>query len=123
MASRILICEDEQFVRWALAEHLRSDGYTVVEAQNGIEALKRVAEARPDAILLDLNMPEMSGLTALRKMRDLGVDSPVFILSGFGTAGSQTEATELGVAGFIHKPYYLSEVSQLLDTALEKRAA
>jgi CheY-like chemotaxis protein len=116
---RVIVCEDEKFIRWALAEHLRSSGYTVDEAENGIECLELVAKAVPDLILLDLRMPKMDGTATLKKLRAQGINIPVFILSGFGVPGATKEAEELGAQGFIAKPYHLSEISQLLDATLQ----
>ena len=120
MQPRVIVCEDEKFIRWALAEHLRSAGYLVEEAENGIECLKLVEKSPPDIILLDLRMPKMDGTATLKKLRSSGCQIPVFILSGFGTPGSTTEASALGAQGFIPKPYHLSEISQLLESALNQ---
>lgn len=116
---RIIVCEDEKFIRWALAEHLRSAGYIVDEAENGVECLKLVETSPPDLILLDLRMPKMDGTATLKKLRGMGNKTPVYVLSGFGTPGSTTEATAIGAQGFIPKPYHLSEISQLLEVALQ----
>lgn len=120
MQPRVIVCEDEKFIRWALVEHLRSAGYIVDEAENGIECIERVEAAKPDVILLDLRMPKMDGTATLRKLRSLGVKVPVFILSGFGNHDSTAEAAELGAQGFIAKPYHLSEISQLLEATLSQ---
>lgn len=119
MQPQIIVCEDEKFIRWALAEHLRSSGYLVHEAENGLECLKLVEANTPDIILLDMRMPKMDGTTTLKKLRAMGLKTPVFILSGFGSTNSALEANELGAQGFIPKPYHLSEISQLLETTLE----
>lgn len=119
MLPRVIVCEDEKFIRWALAEHLRSSGYEVEEAENGIECLKLIEKNIPDIILLDLRMPKMDGTATLKLLREKGLKMPVFILSGFGAAGSSREAKELGAQGFIPKPYHLSEISQLLEATLQ----
>jgi len=119
MLPRIIVCEDEKFIRWALAEHLRSSGYEVEEAENGIECLQLVEKKVPDLILLDLRMPKMDGTATLKNLRAKGLKMPVFILSGFGATGTSSEATELGAQGFIAKPYHLSEISQLLEATLQ----
>ena len=116
---RVIVCDDEKFIRWALAEHLRSSGYEVQEAENGVECLELLKGTIPDVILLDLRMPKMDGTTALRKIREQGINTPVFILSGFGGANSEEDANKLGAQGFIPKPYHLSEISQLLETTLQ----
>jgi CheY-like chemotaxis protein len=119
MQPQVIVCEDEKFIRWALAEHLRTSGYTVKEAENGLECLKLVEEVKPDIILLDLRMPKMDGTTTLKKLREMGIKTPVFILSGFGGTNSIAEANELGAQGFIAKPYHLSEISQLLEATIQ----
>lgn len=118
MQPRVIVCEDEKFIRWALAEHLRSTGYVVFEAENGVECLQLVEEKSPDIILLDLRMPKMDGTATLARLRAKGIDTPVFILSGFGSAGSSSEAAQMGAQGFIPKPFHLSEISQLLEATL-----
>lgn len=119
MQPQVIVCEDEKFIRWALAEHLRSAGYSVHEAENGLECLKLLEDKTPDIILLDLRMPKMDGTTTLKKLRSMGIQTPVFILSGFGSTNSTAEANELGAQGFIAKPYHLSEISQLLEATLQ----
>lgn len=119
MLPRVIVCEDEKFIRWALAEHLRSSGYDVEEAENGIECLALVEKKVPDLILLDLRMPKMDGTATLKTLRQKGIQVPVFILSGFGVYGSNNDASALGAQGFIAKPYHLSEISQLVDATLQ----
>lgn len=120
MQPRVIVCEDEKFIRWALAEHLRSSGFIVFEAENGVQCIEQVEKNNPDVILLDLRMPKMDGTTTLQKLRKEGINIPVFILSGFGVAGSTSEANELGAQGFIPKPFHLSEISQLIQSTLQR---
>lgn len=118
MSGRILVCDDERFVRWALSEHLRGGGYSVFEASDGVEALDVIKTTLPDAILLDLNMPRMDGFCVIRKLQEWQHDTPIFVISGVGQSNYNTAAADLGVAGFIRKPFRLNEIDSILLSAL-----
>ena len=118
MQARILVCEDEHFVRWALSEHLRDCGFSVFEAGDGSKALEIIRKSRPDAILLDLNMPKTDGFSVIRQLKHEKNDTPIFVLSGYGQHSSNTIASELGVSGFIKKPFRLNEIDNMLVNAL-----
>lgn len=118
MQERILVCEDERFVRWALAEHLRESGYSVFEAADGIAALDIIGKSKPDAILLDLHMPRMDGFNVIRELKSSNSDIPVFVISGYGQANANNMAAELGINGFIRKPFRLNEIDKLLENIL-----
>lgn len=70
VAGRVLVCDDEELVRWSLAEGLRSQGFEVLEAPNGKVCLDLFEEFSPAALLIDVRMPEMDGLTCLRRLRE-----------------------------------------------------
>ena len=119
MAHHVLICDDEELIRWSLSEHLRAEGYDIATAQNGRECLELAGSRAPDAILLDLNMPEMDGMTALRKLRETNSEVPVIVITAHAAVESAIEATQLGAAGYLGKPFDLREVSLLLAKTLE----
>jgi two-component system NtrC family response regulator len=122
----ILVCDDEELIRWSLVEHLRGEGFQVVEAANGREGLTRIRESHPAVALLDLRMPEMDGLTVLRTLREEGNDVPVIVLTALGTIEPAIEATRLGASAYMTKPFHLDKVSdtvrRVLDTGISKRA-
>lgn len=107
----ILICEDEHFIRRALAEHLSSLQYQVSEVENGLECLDFISHTVPDLILMDLKMPVMDGHKTIAKLKEKNIQVPIVILSSFGSHEGQISAYE-----YIQKPYRLSEVSNLIKS-------
>src|SRR5512143_4251231 len=92
----VLIVDDEAAIRESLRMVLEFEGYRVEEATTGVEALQIVRDRTPDAVLLDIRMPEMDGLEALRLMRERGYDMPVVVLSGHADVPTAVEATRRG---------------------------
>lgn len=107
----ILICEDEYFIRRALAEHLAALEYQISEAENGLECIEFVTQNKPDLILMDMKMPVMSGHEAIAKIEELNLDIPIIVVSGFGGDQTLTKKYDL-----IQKPYRLSDVSRLIQS-------
>ena len=110
MSHHILVVDDDPAIRKVIEAVLVDDGYAVRTASNGCEALERIGEDRPLLVLLDLQMPVLSGWDVLRHLHEARVDVPVV----FMTAGyrAQREAQEHGADGFLSKPY---ELVQLID--------
>ena len=115
----LLVVDDEELIRWSVNEHMRARGYRVLEADNGEVALAQVEEHAPDVILTDLNMPKMGGMAFLRKLRESGRDTPVIVLTAHGAVETAVEATQLGAAGYLSKPFDLREVALAVEKALE----
>ena len=84
----VLVVDDEELIRWSLAEHLRSEGYRVIEAENGLELLEKVADQSPDLLITDLKMPKLGGMEALRQLRERNDDLPVIVLTAHGAVDS-----------------------------------
>jgi len=117
---QILICDDEELIRWSLSEHLGQEGYRVHTATNGKECVEAGKEVAPALVLLDLKMPEMDGLTALQQIREGGHDVPVIMITAHGAVDSAIEATRLGASGYLSKPFDLREISIAVHKALEE---
>ena len=107
----VLVVDDELALVRVLAIHLESEGYTVLTATNGHEALAHIRQRRPKVVVLDAMMPEMSGLEVCRRVRtdnDLS-DSHVIILTA--NAGFRESSREVGADAFMTKPFHLDELS------------
>ncbi len=117
---RVLVCDDEELIRWSLSEHLRTEGYAVELAKNGQECLDLALKETPDAILMDLKMPVMDGMTCLRKLREADLVVPVIVITAHGAVESAIEATRLGAAAYLSKPFDLREVTLKVEQAIEK---
>lgn len=117
----IVVCDDEELIRWSLCTHLQGEGYRTVPASNGQEAMQAVERHAPDLLLMDLKMPVMDGLTALREIRAAGHDTPVIVLTAHGAVESAIEATRLGAESYLSKPFDVREVTLAVERALEER--
>jgi two-component system nitrogen regulation response regulator NtrX len=117
--TRILIVDDEGNIRRMLASLLEAEGYTTVEAGDGEEGLEKMAEAEPDAVLLDLALPGASGLEVLKRIADGWPEIPVVMMSGRATLSDAVEATRLGAFQFLEKPLTPEAVLVTLKSALE----
>jgi CheY-like chemotaxis protein len=121
-APRVLLAEDDEEIREALARFLRRDGMEVVEARNGKELKEFVDHGwlrdgrpqLPDLIVSDVYMPEMGGLEVLAAVRQLSATTPVFLITAFGDEATRAEARRLGVTAFFDKPFELAD----LETAI-----
>ncbi len=116
---KILVVDDEELIRWSLSTHLASEGFLTIEASNGADALERVERDAPAAMLLDLKMPVLDGMETLRRLRETDPDLPVVVLTAHGGVESAIEATKLGAAGYLAKPFDLREVTLVLRRALD----
>jgi two-component system, cell cycle response regulator DivK len=103
---KILIAEDNPVNRELLHELLEARGYEVEEAENGQEALQMIAQSRPDALLLDLNMPVLDGFSTVRKIREDAVISslPVLAVTAYAMRGDREKTLEAGFDGYLSKP-------------------
>ena len=119
-----MIVEDDQFLSSIVAEHFMKEGYNVVPAQGGAEALKFLAENVPDIMLLDILMPEMSGLEVLKKVRadNRYKDMPIIVFSNLGQQSDIDEGKKLGADDFLVKAQFtLKEVMDKVKTLLNKK--
>jgi DNA-binding NtrC family response regulator len=117
---RVLVCDDEELIRWSVAEHLRGEGYEVVLAADGQQCLDELTAHPPDALIVDLKMPKIDGLGVLRRMRELELDIPALVITAHGAVDSAIEATRLGATGYLAKPFDLRELSLQLKKAIDQ---
>jgi two-component system response regulator AtoC len=114
----ILVVDDEQLIRWSLAERLRADGHAVLEAATGQEALARVADG-VDLVLLDYKLPDIDGVTVLRQIKEQDADILVILLTAYATVETAVEAMKIGAYHFANKPFNLDDISLTVAKALE----
>lgn len=100
---KILIVEDDAVLLQMLANVLRQHGFTVFEAQNGLEGIAHMKSDAPDLVLLDIDMPQMGGLFMLKTIRKNGDKTPVMMLTNINNPNSIADAAELGVTAYLVK--------------------
>jgi DNA-binding NtrC family response regulator len=114
---RLLVVDDDGEMRALLAEVLNNEGYDVTEAANGAEALIRLRAESFAAIILDKNMPGLSGLDLLPGLRMICPETPVILITGFGDVGTYVDAMEKGARAYLFKPFRMEELRQVLVSA------
>lgn len=115
----ILVVDDAQFMRLRLNKILSDSGHEVVEAANGLEALEQYEKHSPDVVLLDITMPEMDGLTALKEIKSRDPNATVIMCSAMGQQALVLEAIKAGAKDFIIKPFEPERVIQAVSKVLE----
>ncbi|MGH9377992.1 MAG: sigma-54-dependent transcriptional regulator [Terriglobia bacterium] len=118
---RILVVEDDERIRTALAELLRTWGYDVATAADGVSGSERIASSNPAVVLSDLKMPGLTGLELLKQARNSNPAIYFIMLSGHGTVRSAVEATKLGAFDFLEKPVDARRLQVVLRNCLDRR--
>jgi two-component system, OmpR family, KDP operon response regulator KdpE len=121
-ATRVLIVDDEAQILRFLRTSLAANGYGVIEAASGAEALQLAAAQAPDAILLDLGLPDMDGKEVVRTLRQ-GSQVPIIVVSARAREAEKIEALDLGADDYVNKPFGMGELLARLRTALRHRLA
>jgi two-component system, chemotaxis family, chemotaxis protein CheY len=120
MAVNVLIVDDLAFIKIVLRDILEKSGFRVVgEASNGEQAIAMYQDARPDVVLMDITMPGMDGLTALKQIRQIDPAARVIICSALGQQRLIVQAIQLGAKDFIVKPFQPQRVVSALKKALD----
>ncbi len=119
MGAKILIADDLSFMRMIQREILHEKGYAVVgEASDGIQAVDKFQNLHPDLVLLDITMPNMNGLEAMRKIFAIDPTAKVIMCSALGQQNLIVEAIKAGVKDFIVKPFKPERILSAIDKAL-----
>ncbi|MBW1721295.1 MAG: sigma-54-dependent Fis family transcriptional regulator [Deltaproteobacteria bacterium] len=119
MARTILIVDDEESILQSLEGILVDEGFDVIRASSGEEALERIEEVLPDLVLLDIWMPDMDGIQTLVRIKKLHPHLQVVMMSGHGNIETAVKATKLGAYDFIEKPLSLDKVLLSINNALD----
>jgi len=117
----ILVVDDEHLIRWSLEQQLRRDGYNVLLAETGAEALSKAQAENPDLILLDVRLPDADGLEILERLRAGDPEALVIMITAHGGVQSAVRAMKLGAHDYVIKPFDMEELTLTVRKALETR--
>ena len=121
MYHAVLIVDDEVSIIDSLEGILSDDGFEVMHAFNGYEALKMIEKQSPDIVLLDIWMPGMDGIETLKEIKKTSPHLPVVMITGHGTIESAVDATKSGAYDFLEKPLSIDKVMVTINNALNFR--
>ena len=116
MAKNILICDDAAFMRMMIKDILTKNGYNIAgEAENGAKAVEKYAELKPDLVLMDITMPEMDGIEALKKIKASDPNASIIMCSAMGQQAMVIESIQSGAKDFIVKPFQADRVLEAVQ--------
>ncbi|NOZ59807.1 MAG: response regulator [Euryarchaeota archaeon] len=114
--AKILVVDDAAFMRMMLKNILGKNGHQIVgEAQNGAEGVKKYQELKPDVVTMDIIMPELNGIEAVRKIIALDPEAKIVMVSALGQEAMVKEALEAGARDFIVKPFKENKVLEVIE--------
>lgn len=116
----ILVVDDEEGLRDALSRLFEDEGYTVISAESGEQALEMLQQTRVDLILTDMRMPGMSGIELLKEVRETHGNIGVIILTGYGEIESYIEAMNFGAMEYVSKPFRVNELKFIVSKILQE---
>lgn len=120
MAYRILIVDDAAFMRMMLKDILTKNGFEVVaEAADGVQAVEKYVETKPDLVTMDITMPEMDGIMALKEIKRIDPDAKVIMVSAMGQQAMVIDAIQAGAKDFIVKPFQADRVLEAVTKVLK----
>ncbi|ANC40576.1 transcriptional regulator [Hafnia alvei] len=121
MNYNILIADDEKNVLKMLTTVFSHAGNQIISADNGKDALRLFKQDKPDIVLMDIRMPEMSGIEALQLMREFDADTPIILMTAYAAVETAVEALRLGAFDYVIKPFELDELKLLMSRAIQLR--
>lgn len=122
MSKTVLVVDDAAFMRMMIRDILAKEGYVIHEAVNGRDAVEKYGELHPDLVTMDITMPEMSGLEALRAIRASDAAARVLMVSAMGQQKMIVEALESGAMDFLVKPFQPTKVLETVKKCLQTQA-
>ena len=119
MAVRVLVVDDAAFMRMMVKDILTKNGYDVVgEAENGMKAVEKYSELHPDLTTMDITMPEMDGISAVKAIRKIDPNAKIIMCSAMGQQAMVIEAIQAGARDFIVKPFQADRVLEAVRKAV-----
>ena len=119
MAKRVLVCDDAAFMRMMIKDILSKNGYNIAgEAENGVKAIEKYKEVNPDLVLMDITMPEMDGIQALKAIKAADSGAKVIMCSAMGQQAMVIESIQAGAKDFIVKPFQADRVIEAVKKVI-----
>ena len=116
---RVMVCDDAAFMRMMIKDILVKNGYEIAaEAENGLKAVEQYPDAKPDLVLMDITMPEVDGIEAVRRIKALDPNANVIMCSAMGQQAMVIEAIQAGAKDFIVKPFQADRVLEAVRKAI-----
>ena len=116
--AKILLVDDAMFMRNMLKQLIKHDGIEILEASNGIEAVEKYREFKPELVFMDITMPDMNGIEAVKAIKAIAPDSNIVMCSAMGQQTMVIEAMQAGAADFIVKPFKNEKVKSVVQQYL-----
>lgn len=117
---KVLAVDDQADMRWLLTLVLREQGFEIVTAEDGEQAVERIKLEAPQVVLMDLRMPRLGGMKALEQIKEIAPELPVIVISGYGDVPSAVQAMRLGAYDFLTKPFDNEELVFTVKRAIER---
>ena len=119
MSKRILIVDDAAFMRMMLKDIITKNGYEVAgEAENGLKAVELYKELKPDLVMMDITMPEMDGIQAVREIKKIDPQAKIIMCSAMGQQAMVIESIQAGARDFIVKPFQAERIVEAIKKGL-----
>ncbi|KKE78380.1 response regulator [Oceanobacillus caeni] len=119
MSKKVLIVDDAAFMRMMIKDILTKNGFEVVgEAQDGAQAVEKYKELSPDLVTMDITMPEMDGITALKQIKEVNPEAKVIMCSAMGQQAMVIDAIQAGAKDFIVKPFQADRVMEAIQKVI-----
>lgn len=122
MSRTILVVDDAAFMRMMIRDILSKEGYTIHEAVNGRDAVEKYREIQPDLVTMDITMPELDGISALRAIREQDAEARILMVSAMGQQKMIVEALEAGALDFLVKPFQPTKVLETVKKCLRPQS-
>lgn len=119
MEKKVLVVDDAAFMRMMIKEILSKNGYDVIgEAENGTRAIEKYKELTPDLVIMDITMPEMDGIEAVKEIKKVNQDSTIIMCSAMGQQAMVIESIQAGARDFIVKPFQAERVIEAVKKVI-----
>lgn len=122
MSKTILVVDDAAFMRLMVSDIVKKGGYTVIgEAENGQKAIEKYKKLRPDIVMMDITMPDMNGIAAVKEIKKIDANAKIIICSAMGQQETVTKAIQAGAINFIVKPFIKEKILEVIEQSFTNK--